>query len=180
MPTELPKTLEQVYKKANKKQFWTVSRKGKIILYARLFSLVLFLSLAGCSLFGPRVDLDNLTLDVAPRANDDTPIAVDFIAVNDVDLLKQLSGITARQWFAEREQFQRDYRQLMTVWGLELVPGQFIDKQPFPLGGQRAAGLLVFASYNTPGAHRLRLDDQSNAWLKFDSREMTLVSDHPN
>ncbi|PMZ85857.1 MULTISPECIES: type VI secretion protein [unclassified Pseudomonas] len=148
-------------------------------MIARFFAFALFLTLAGCSFFGPRVDLDNLTLDVAPKANDDTPIAVDFIAVNDPDLLKQLSGITARQWFAERDQYQRDYRQLMTVWGLELVPGQFIDKQPFPLGGKRATGLLVFASYNTPGAHRLRLDDQSDAWLKFDSREMTLVSNTP-
>lgn len=145
-------------------------------MFARVFVAILFLSLCGCSLFGPRVDLDSLTLDVAPRANDNTPIAVDFIAVNDPDLLKQLSGITARQWFAEREQFQRDYRQLISVWGLELVPGQFLDRQPFPLGGKRAAGLLVFASYNTPGAHRLRLDDQSDAWLKFDSREMSLVS----
>ncbi|NUU36485.1 type VI secretion protein [Pseudomonas sp. C2B4] len=148
-------------------------------MFARVFAATLLLSLCSCSLFGPRVDLDSLTLDVAPRANDDTPIAVDFIAVKDPDLLKQLSGITARQWFAEREQFQRDYRQLMTVWGLELVPGQFIDRQPFPLGGQRAAGLLVFASYNTPGAHRLRLDDQSDAWLKFDSREMSLVNNPP-
>lgn len=152
-------------------------RKGKFIVRASFFISLSFLLLTGCSLFGPRVDLDSLTLDVAAHANDDTPIAVDFVAVNDPDLLKQLSALTARQWFSEREQFQRDYRQLMTVWGLELVPGQFIDQQPFPLGGKRAAGLLIFASYNTPGAHRLRLDDQSKAWLKFDSREMTLVSD---
>lgn len=142
----------------------------------RLLLTVLWLSLTGCSFFGPKVELDNLTLDVAPKANDDTPIAVDFIAVADADLLKQLSGISASQWFAEREQYQRDYRQLMSVWGLELVPGQFIDRRPFPLGGRKAAGLLVFASYNTPGAHRLRLDDQSEAWLKFDSREMSLVN----
>lgn len=142
----------------------------------RLFLTLVLVSLAGCSFFGPKVDLDSLTLDVAPKANDDTPIAVDFIAVADPDLLKQLSGISASQWFAEREQYQRDYRQLMSVWGLELVPGQFIDRQPFPLGGKKAAGLLVFASYNTPGAHRLRLDDQSEAWLKFDSREMSLVN----
>ncbi|MDD1001921.1 MULTISPECIES: type VI secretion protein [Pseudomonas] len=142
----------------------------------RLFLTLVLVTLAGCSFFGPKVDLDSLTLDVAPKANDDTPIAVDFIAVADPDLLKQLSGISASQWFAGREQYQRDYRQLMSVWGLELVPGQFIDRQPFPLGGKKAAGLLVFASYNTPGAHRLRLDDQSEAWLKFDSREMSLVN----
>ncbi|VVQ06385.1 type VI secretion protein [Pseudomonas fluorescens] len=142
----------------------------------RLFLTLVLVTLTGCSFFGPKVDLDSLTLDVAPKANDDTPIAVDFIAVADPDLLKQLSGISASQWFAGREQYQRDYRQLMSVWGLELVPGQFIDRQPFPLGGKKAAGLLVFASYNTPGAHRLRLDDQSEAWLKFDSREMSLVN----
>lgn len=142
----------------------------------RFFVAIVFVLLAGCSFFGPKVALDSLTLDVAPKANDDTPIAVDFIAVADPDLLKQLSGISASQWFAGREQYQRDYRQLMSVWGLELVPGQFIDRQPFPLGGKKAAGLLVFASYNTPGAHRLRLDDQSEAWLKFDSREMSLVN----
>jgi len=145
-------------------------------LCGRFFVAFLLALLTGCSLFGPKVDLDSLTLDVAPKANDDTPIAVDFIAVNDPDLLKQLSGISASQWFAEREQYQRDYRQRMSVWGVELVPGQFIDRQPFPLGGKKAAGLLVFASYNTPGAHRLRLDDQSEAWLRFDSREMSLVS----
>ncbi|MDO7899025.1 type VI secretion protein [Pseudomonas citrulli] len=148
----------------------------------RVFFSGFFLSLllTGCSLFAPSVDLDSLTLDVASGANDNTPIAVDFIAVEDPDLLKQLSGITASQWFSEREQFQRDYRQRMAVWGLELVPGQFIDHQPFPLEGRRAAGLLVFASYNTPGAHRLRLDDQRTAWLKFESREMTLVdADQP-
>ena len=145
-------------------------------MYGRFFVAFLFALLAGCSFFGPKVDLDSLTLDVAPKANDDTPIAVDFIAVADPDLLKQLSAISASQWFAGREQYQRDYRQLMSVWGLELVPGQFIDRQPFPLGGKKAAGLLVFASYNTPGAHRLRLDDQSEAWLKFDSREMSLVN----
>lgn len=142
----------------------------------RLFLTLVLVTLTGCSFFGPKVDLDSLTLDVAPKANDDTPIAVDFIAVADPDLLKQLSGISASQWFAGREQYQRDYRQLMSVWGMELVPGQFIDRQPFPLGGKKAAGLLVFASYNTPGAHRLRLDDQSEAWLKFDSREMSLVN----
>lgn len=150
--------------------------KGKFILKTKFFSFFLALALSGCSFFGSRVGLDELTLDVAARANDDTPIAVDFVAVKDADLLKQLTAMTAKQWFAEREQFQRDYRQLLTVWGLELVPGQFIEQQPFPLGGERAAGLLVFASYNTPGAHRLRLDDQRSAWLKFNSREMSLVS----
>ncbi len=110
----------------------------------RKFSLALaILALAGCSyFFAPRVELQRLTLDVAARANDDSPIAVDFVAVK-----------------------------------LELVPGQFIESESFPLRGDRATGLLVFAGYNTPGAHRLRLDQQQRVWLRLDTREMRLVND---
>ncbi len=63
------------------------------------------LALAGCSyFFAPRVELQRLTLDVAARANDDSPIAVDFVAVKDAELFKELAGLPASQWFANREQ----------------------------------------------------------------------------
>ena len=108
----------------------------------RKFSLALaILALAGCSYFAPRVELQRLTLDVAARANDDSPIAVDFVAVKDAELFKELAGLPASQWFANREQYRRDYRQQFAVWSLELVPGQFIESESFPLRGDRATGL---------------------------------------
>lgn len=136
--------------------------------------LLIAVVVAGCSLFGPRIRIDGVTLDVALRANDDSPIAVDFVAVNDAGLLRQLSAMTADEWFAQRAQFQRDYPQQLYTWGMELVPGQLVESGVFPLQGKPALGLLAFAHYGTPGAHRLRLDDQRWIWLKFDSREMTL------
>lgn len=152
-------------------------KQGRSIFRAFPLMLATALLISGCSFLGPRIQLDGLTLDVAERANDNTPIAVDFVAVRDPELLKLLSGITARQWFAEREQYRRDYRQLFSLWSLELVPGQFMEVRDFPLAGGKAAGLLVFAGYNTPGAHRLRLDEPGRVWLRFDGREMRLLSD---
>jgi type VI secretion system protein len=150
---------------------------GYFSFSARRVALALgFVVLGGCSLFGPKVDVDRLTLDVASKANGDSPIAVDFIAVNDPDLLKQLSALSARQWFSDREQYRRDHQQQLAVWSVELVPGQFMEARDFPLAGKPASGLLVFAGYNSPGAHRLRLEKQKQAWLRFDSREMRLLS----
>lgn len=140
---------------------------------------LLFALLGGCAWFGPKVAVDRLTLDVAVKANGDTPIAVDFVAVRDADLLKLLGGVTAAQWFSEREQFRRDYQQQLSVWSVELVPGQLMQTRDFPLAGKPAAGLLVFAGYNTPGAHRMRLERQADVWLRFDSREMRLLSANP-
>ena len=172
---ELPIKLEQVYKNARANFYW-IAMKRKNSIFRMKFVWVLFAAcLSGCAWFGPRVGVDRLTLDVAPRANNDAPIAVDFVAVKDPDLLKQLSGLSARQWFDQREQLLRDNRDQLQVWGLELVPGQFLENHAFPLGGQKAAGLLVFADYANPGAHRLRLYQQPTAWLKFDSRDMNLL-----
>ncbi|MFD2641692.1 hypothetical protein [Pseudomonas japonica] len=147
----------------------------KFIFFRLLVVLLGIAPMSGCSLFGSKVSVEGVTFDVALRANDDAPIAVDFIAVNDVDLLAKLSGLTAKQWFASRDQYQRDFRQYLYVWGMELVPGQLIESSTFPLDGKPSVGLLAFANYQSPGAHRLRLEDQRSIRLKFDAREMTLL-----
>ncbi|MGY4533155.1 type VI secretion system protein [Pseudomonas sp. TE3786] len=152
-------------------------KPAKLVMLCHATALASVFALGGCAFFGPKVQLDALTLEVSQRANNDTPIAVDFIAIRDPELLKQLSAIPARQWFAEREQYQRDYRDQLSVWSLELVPGQFMQADDFPLRGQAAAGLLVFAGYNSPGVHRLRLGDESKVRLRFDSRDMRLLGD---
>ncbi len=46
--------------------------------------------------------------------------------------VQELAGLPASQWFANREQYRRDYRQQFAVWSLELVPGQFIESESFP------------------------------------------------
>ena len=60
-------------------------------------------ALSGCSVFAPSVKLRTLALEVAPQANDDTPIALDFVVVNDAVILQTLLTTSAAQWFAQRE-----------------------------------------------------------------------------
>lgn len=134
-------------------------------------------SLTGCTFFVSTVRLDSITLDVAPQANDGSPIAVDFVAVRDPELLERLSGIGARQWFAEREQYLRDANQRLSIRSLELVPGQFVEALDWQLADGKVAGLLVFAGYGDPGAHPLRLAVRGRVWLRFDSRELRLLNE---
>lgn len=133
-----------------------------------------WLAAPGCS---RRASSSTKSPSMSPPRQRRHPLAVDFVAVDDPDLFKLLSSVNARQWFSEREQYRRDYRTQFSVWSLELVPGRLMQVQDFPFSGRRSAGLLVFAGYNTPGAHRLRLDEQSRVWLRFDSREMRLMGD---
>jgi type VI secretion system protein len=148
--------------------------------FARIAMLSgLFTLLTACSYFSspPSVELRALTLDMAPKANNDTPLAIDFVAVQDPDLFKLLMSIPAKQWFEQREQLRRDYLKAIEVWSLELVPGQFMESRDIPIAGNPAVGLLVYAGYNNPGTHRLRLDQQKTVWLRFESKNMRLLGD---
>jgi type VI secretion system protein len=144
-----------------------------------LCSACMLLLLSACSFSKPSIELRSLTLDVAPLANNDTPLAVDFVAVKDPELYKLLLSIPSKQWFEQREQLRRDYLQALTVWSLELVPGQFMESRDIPMAGNPAIGLLVYAGYNNPGTHRLRLDQQQKVWLRFESKNMRLLGDTP-
>ncbi len=144
----------------------------------RKFSLALaILALAGCSyFFAPRVELQRLTLDVAARASDDSPIAVDFVAVKDAELFRNwpdcrpASGSPIASSTAATTGSSSRYG----AWSWSR--GSSSSRSP-SLARRPRNWTLVFAGYNTPGAHRLRLDQQQRVWLRLDTREMRLVND---
>lgn len=128
-------------------------------------------------MFHASTSLTAITMDVVPKANDDTPVAVDVLVVVDADLLKTLLALPAAKWFEQREQFLRDYPQQLRIWRYELVPGQQLALDPVPFKGDPAAGVLVYADYQTPGAHRIRLDGVKNARLRFESKDLRLAAE---
>lgn len=140
-----------------------------------LLALFVVLQISGCSLFSPKIALHDVTVDVEPLANNNTPLYVDFVAAGDEQMLERLKGTQASQWFEQRAQLQRDYPQGFSVWSLEVVPGQFVRFKDNPLYGYKAVGVLLYASYNSPGAHRLLLEKQSSIWLKIGARDMRLL-----
>ena len=137
-----------------------------------LIGLVLLcLATTACSpaaLFKPRIALEELSFDVAPGANEDTVVALELVAVNDEYLLNHLGTLTAAQWFDPQANFRRDYPASLRIWRYELPPNSRLQlPQPLPFAHQPGRGLLLFANYRTPGAHRLRLDAYNKAIVVF-------------
>src|SRR4051794_525080 len=122
---------------------------------------ILLLALAlGCgtsrrSLFGGDVAV---RVEADPGINQDSPVPVELVIVYDKDLLAQLAGMTARDWFQKREQTRKDHPgddELVSMsW--EVVPGQSLPEASLSFGSG-ARGGLVFADYFAEGAHRARV-----------------------
>ena len=103
----------------------------------------------------PSLLIDRLQVSAAPRANDDSPVAVDLVLVHEQALVDQVLALTAADWFGKREQLRRDHPEGLTLYSWEVVPDQLLVDE---ITGERAAwAAIIFTSYHTPGAHRLRL-----------------------
>lgn len=105
---------------------------------------------------------------VAQNANHNNPVAVDLVMVYDKNLLKELTRMSAKDWFEGRDQIKRDYAEGrgFDAWEWEWVPGQSVPVQALPLK-PAAIGAVVFANYFTAGVHRGRFDPHESIALNL-------------
>jgi len=136
-------------------------------MYRRALCFIFLALLAGCGVPKRATNtvkvLKNGKLDVviniAPKANLDNPVALDMVMVYDKTLLKQLQGLTAKDWFEKRGQIKLNYPgdSGLDFWSWEWVPGQQVRIDPLTVKS-KTVGALIYANYLTPGEHRAVFD----------------------
>lgn len=97
----------------------------------------------------------SVAVNIAPEANQNSPIAVSLLLVYDTALLTQLKSMPASQWFEKRAQIRGNFpgKSGFESWDWEWVPGQIVPPQELPLRADAKAG-IIFANYLPPGEHR--------------------------
>lgn len=110
------------------------------------------LVLAGCS--APAVLTREMRIEVAPQANDDSPVAVDLVVAYSDVALARLATIAPSDWFDQRESLLATFPNQIKVVGWELVPGQHVPRQLLPFQTSGAVGALVLARYHGRAAQR--------------------------
>ena len=140
-------------------------------------SLWLLTQLAGCALpgfltfKGTKLGWSEVTLSAAPDANQNSPIAVDVVLVFEDDMLERLAELPATKWFGVRADLRKTFPKGLSYRTWELVPGQTIPVPGDSFGSPRVVGVLIYADYATPGAHRLRLETLKGALVvRFDNQ----------
>src|SRR5437879_861051 len=77
----------------------------------------------------------SIEVHVAPTANKNNPVAVDLVLVSDKKLLKELTKMSAKDWFEQRHQVQLDYPKEtdLGAGSWEWVPGQAVQLDRLPV-----------------------------------------------
>lgn len=130
------------------------SSRTKLVAGAALAVLVAASACSG----GPAPLRMLLEFSVAPKTNQNSPVAVSLVAIQDPKLVEKVEGMTAKQWFAQRSQLRRDFPgdEAFTEWEWEYVPDQTPPPVVIEVDG-RAIAAFLFANYSAPGDHRFRI-----------------------
>ena len=139
--------------------------------------MAVFLALAGTSLACAPSSLRVwIEVEVARGANGNWPIPVALVAARDPKLLDKLLGMTAKQWYVDREQIRRDFPggTAFREWEWEYVPGQVVPAQLVEIEGE-ALGAVLFANYRAPGEHRVRLPPRTSIGVILGNDEPAIV-----
>ena len=101
--------------------------------FARVCVLLVPLSVSGCSWYeysyvvSSFFFLDEPDLDLGRRPRVNLQIAFDYaFFITRAPLEEALTKLSATDWFAQREQMLRDYKDDMALLPWEVVPGQII------------------------------------------------------
>ncbi|MGE4297236.1 MAG: hypothetical protein AB7E47_04330 [Desulfovibrionaceae bacterium] len=115
------------------------------------------------------------TVESAPDANLNNPVALDIVLVYNEDLEQELLGLTARQWMEKKAQFKLDHRlnEDYVLWELEPVPGLDMEDLELPLTVSGKA-FIVFVDYYTPGDHRVRTDPRHSFIIRLKQRNFVV------
>lgn len=123
------------------------------------------------SMFGGTLPVE---VTVAADVNQRSPIAVAVLVVYERPVLEKLRELSARDWFDQREQLQRDYPGAFDAWSWEWVPGQDVPSQELRYG-LGVKGGIVFADYLTPGSHRMVVDPHRPLRLELERDDFVVA-----
>ncbi len=114
-----------------------------------------FGTFTGCA---TKVTTQSFQVVATPHANHDSPVPVDVVLIKTKPLVPMVTGLSARQWFQERDQLVRDHPGQIVYRSWQFVPGQVVDVRHLPFRNRKGVALVVFADYLSQGVHRLRVD----------------------
>lgn len=139
------------------------------------------LALSGCGLLKNdqepehEIHLDTISISLDADANEYSATSIDLLVVYKKSLLKTLAKMSAKKYFDNRDQFFKDYPDMVDVWHWELTPGQRIVEFQIPFREDHPEGAFIFSNYYSPGEHRNRIGPHEDIHVRLMRKSFCIV-----
>lgn len=114
-----------------------------------------------------KVWLTKVHFEVAPDLNNNAAVTVHLLIIYDKKIFMELAKLNSAQYFQKLDQYKRDSAQHIDWIVFEVVPGQHLEPKPIQPSKGTGIGVLIFASYETPGDHRAPVAEEKEIILNL-------------
>lgn len=112
-------------------------------------------------------DEDRVLLYAEIDANRHSASRVNLVFIHANNLVPEVSRLSAREWFARREQLSRSYPKALSVISATVIPGERKHLQRFTKRQRSAAMIVVFSSYLSEGEHKIIISPDKLNYVYF-------------
>jgi len=124
--------------------------------------------------------VDKIAVYVVPDATLQYAINIDVLFIYNTLAHTVISGLTAEQWFQQKNGLKASYGQHIKTLEWQMVSGYGDDSKPLPSNHKRAIAVIAFAlSPKNPNA-KIEITEFSTPWLVFDKQQLTVKLTPPN
>lgn len=96
----------------------------------------------------PEKQLEEITLSTTEDMNDQAPVAVDAVTVGSEEAVNVIGGLTASQWFSQRDSIKTLYGSDILISSWEITPSSRIEKQKIPKLTNPFVSTFIFVNYD--------------------------------
>lgn len=116
-----------------------------------------------------KVWLKKVKFDIKDNMNHSAPVIFHVVIAYDKEVFGKLREMTALDYFGKKgKQFVRDHKDsLEVILDIDIVPGVSLKEKKIKPKKVSGVGVLAFANYNTPGAHRIVFDSEEEVEISF-------------
>lgn len=107
-----------------------------------------------------KVWIEKVQFRIDDDMNDSAPVSIHMLIIYKQDVYDQVAGMNADDYFKKSDQLRRDNPNMIDFFTWDVAPGQPKEEQNIVPSRADGLGVVIFARYKSPGAHRAALADE--------------------
>ena len=122
-----------------------------------------------------KVKIKSLTFTAANDANLNSPTEIHLVLLNDPHMIAEMLQLSAAQYFKDGywRQLKQNHTSTLHIYQQQVPPGGKLIIKP-ETSGDLVAG-FIFASYKTPGDHRIRISEERHLLVMLDKKDWKVI-----
>lgn len=119
--------------------------------------------------------LHTVSFESDENINDYSPVKMNILYAYEKGVYDKLLNMNSDQYFSQAEQIKEDFNESLQVFEWDIIRSQILSDQKIIPRKPTGSGIIVFANYLTPGAHRKTIGSEEKIRINLHENDFEIT-----